>query len=570
MCIVLIGNRINNGIAVFQRFGFNQTFSNTVLIIFILCDVPFRVGCCTNQSSHAADITVCIIFMTGNRIAALVCCKINNRIKSGSRNRANIRLRKRMQTGCFFDESGSAGIIGFDGCITRFIYFRNDAVFAVVIGKRICAVCIGCLYHITIGITVILGRIPHDIHVFNHFIVLILTIRIGTVSDFVYFIGLPVSLDCVCLYSIFLIVIIRIGLDQHIIVIFLQTGLLKHFVIHINLLQTGCIGQPIHRTVVVVYDLICHFVIAVCDFAKSAVAVILIRLRTAGNTGGGNQLKIAVVRIGHSSVCRGILNAGNTRMLAVSVVGDFVSSVGRIGHNSLIVRHCRNGQLISFRIFYPIEFTVRIEMILRLSRIRNRVFITGFCHGAVSIQALKSAVAIILECGIGTIRKNYLIVTGRRFYDFGNINIKIPANTEAAFLIVHGVIGSDKIRFHARRCDTQIRKGFCIVTGSDMYAVTDFPAFAIKRVIRFVIRSPPWSEPVVFCCKFINWNDSVFIIKIKTAFCIVTAVFIIDIGFRIIPKNGLLSAGIAENDGLCAGRINRFCTGFFVDNPSGA
>ena len=100
-----------------------------------------------------------------------------------------------------------------------------------------------------------------------------------------------------------------------------------------------------------------------------------------------------------------------------------------------------------------------------------------------------------------------------------------------------------------------------------MNSVADFPALAVESVIGFVIRSPPRSEPEIFFCKFLCYKDSVLIIKIQTAVSIVAAVLVINICFRIVPENRLLSAVISKNYGLCAGGVNCFFTGMLINFP---
>ena len=138
-------------------------------------------------------------------------------------------------------------------------------------------------------------------------------------------------------------------------------------------------------------------------------------------------------------------------MLAVSVVCDFVGSAGRIRHNTLIVIHCGNCKLIAVSVLDPIKLSVCIEVILGLSRICNSIFIAGFCHCAVSVKALESAVAVILERCIGAVGEHNLIVTGGRNNDFAHIDIEVPAYTEAALFIAHGIVGSDKIGLNSGR-----------------------------------------------------------------------------------------------------------------------
>ena len=48
----------------------------------------------------------------------------------------------------------------------------------------------------------------------------------------------------------------------------------------------------------------------------------------------------------------------------------------------------------------------------------------------------KAIVFVILECGVRTVGKNYLIVAGCRDFNFAYINIEVLADTERAFLII--------------------------------------------------------------------------------------------------------------------------------------
>ena len=124
-------------------------------------------------------------------------------------------------------------------------------------------------------------------------------------------------------------------------------------------------------------------------------------------------------------------------MLTVAVVCDFIGSACRIGNNSLIVGHSGNRQSVAVCVLYPIQFAVCIEVIPGLSCVCDCVSIAGFCHCAVSVQALKSAVSIVLKRGVRAIGEYYLIVTLCRNHDFAYVNIEVPANTEAAFFITH-------------------------------------------------------------------------------------------------------------------------------------
>ena len=190
-------------------------------------------------------------------------------------------------------------------------------------------------------------------------------------------------------------------------------------------------------------------------------------------------------------------------MFTISIVGNGVSSACRISYNSLIVGHGRNCQNISFCILDPIQLTVCIKMILGLSCISNGVFLTWFRHSTVRIQALKFTVSIILKCGIGTIRKNYLIVTHCRNHNLTDINVKVPANTKWTFFIAHRIISTDKFRCHTGGYYAQIRKRFSIVTSRYAHTFTNFPTFSIQCIIWFIIFSKPRSKPIVLFCKII-------------------------------------------------------------------
>lgn len=47
-----------------------------------------------------------------------------------------------------------------------------------------------------------------------------------------------------------------------------------------------------------------------------------------------------------------------------------------------------------------------------------------------------------------------------------------------------------------------------------MYAVADFPALAVERVIGKIVWSPPRSELEIFFGKFLGYKNTVFIVKI--------------------------------------------------------
>ena len=180
-----------------------------------------------------------------------------------------------MQTGCFFQKPSSIRIICFDSCIPRFVNFCNNTVFIIVIGKCVCAICIGGLDDIAIRITVVLCRITHDVNAFRHFVILVFVIN-HVIGDFIYVVCLTISFNSICLDGIFFIIVIGVRFDQRITIIFFQSRLFLCFIIGINLFQTGCIGQPIYRAIIVIHNLVCHFIVAVCNFTKPAFSIIFI------------------------------------------------------------------------------------------------------------------------------------------------------------------------------------------------------------------------------------------------------------------------------------------------------
>ena len=118
-----------------------------------------------------------------------------------------------MQTGCFFQKPSSIRIICFDSCISRFVNFCNNTVFIIVVGKCVCAICIGGLDDIAIRITVVLCRITHDVNAFRHFVILIFAIN-HIISDFIHFIGLTIGFHSICLYCILFIIVIGECFDK--------------------------------------------------------------------------------------------------------------------------------------------------------------------------------------------------------------------------------------------------------------------------------------------------------------------------------------------------------------------
>ena len=165
-----------------------------------------------------------------------------------------------------------------------------------------------------------------------------------------------------------------------------------------------------------------------------------------------------------------------------------------------------------------------------------------------SVQALKSTFSIILKCSVRAIGQNNLIIPSSRLYNLADINIKIPTNSERAFLIAGRIVGTNKIRLHSWRFDTQIRKGFGIVTSCDMHTITHFPTFTVKGIVRFIIRSPPRTKPVIFSSKIIYEVNTA--IKIECSFCIQRTIFIIDICFAVVPKDCLLATFITKMNDL--------------------
>ena len=129
-----------------------------------------------------------------------------------------------------------------------------------------------------------------------------------------------------------------------------------------------------------------------------------------------------------------------------------------------------------------------------------------------------------------------------------DIQIKIPANTERSFFCIGRIISSDKVCIHTRRFYCQINKCFGIIASGRMHTITHFPTFTVKGIVRFIIRSPPRTEPVIFSSKIIYEVNTA--IKIECSFRIQRAIFIIDICFAVIPKNGLLAAFITKMNDL--------------------
>ena len=247
-----------------------------------------------------------------------------------------------MQTGCFLQKPSSIRIICFDSCIPRFVNFCNNTVFIVVIGKCVCTVSIYCFDNISVSITLILCCISHDINAFGHFIILIFAIN-HIISDFIHFIGLAIGFHSICLYCILFIIVIGVRFDQRITIIFFQSRLFLCFIIGINLFQTRCIGQPIYRAIIVIHDLVCHFIVAVCNFTKPAFSIIFIGFCSARYACCRYQLKISVICISNHTTCGSIFNTGNPRMFFIAIIGDCISSASGICHYTLVICHRRDG-----------------------------------------------------------------------------------------------------------------------------------------------------------------------------------------------------------------------------------
>ena len=196
-------------------------------------------------------------------------------------------------------------------------------------------------------------------------------------------------------------------------------------------------------------NLICDFIITVCDFAKFSFFIILICFCSARYACCRYQLKISVICISNHTTCGGIFNTGNPRMFFIAIIGDRISSASGICHYTLVICYRRDGQNITLCILDPIQFAICIEVILRLCCICDGVLITRFCHSAMSVQALKSTFSIILKCSVRAIGQNNLIITSSWLYNLADINIKIPTNSERALFITGRIVSADKIR-----CDT--------------------------------------------------------------------------------------------------------------------
>ena len=186
-----------------------------------------------------------------------------------------------MQACGLFQQTCAVGIISTNCSITHFIYTCDNAVFIIIICKCVCAVSICGFCYIAVCITLIFGRIAYDINAFDHLIILVFTVN-HTVGDLVNIVCLTISFNSICFNSILFIVIIGVCLYKSIAVKFLEPCLLRKFIIDILLLKTRRICQPVNRTIAVIDNLICHLVVAVGDFTKSTVAIILIFLNTTG------------------------------------------------------------------------------------------------------------------------------------------------------------------------------------------------------------------------------------------------------------------------------------------------
>ena len=235
-----------------------------------------------------------------------------------------------MQTGCFFQKPSSIRIICFDSCIPRFVNFCNNTVFIIVIGKCVCTVSIYCFDNISVSITLILCCISHDINAFGHFIILILAIN-HIISDLIYFIGLAIGFHSICLYCILFIIVIGECFDK------------SFFVICVDLLQSRCICKTVYLPMFQIRNLICDFIITVCDFAKFSFFIILICFCSARYACCRYQLKISVICISNHTICGSIFNTGNPRMFFIAIIGDCISSASRICHYTLVICHRRDG-----------------------------------------------------------------------------------------------------------------------------------------------------------------------------------------------------------------------------------
>ncbi|SCJ26949.1 Uncharacterised protein [uncultured Ruminococcus sp.] len=194
------------------------------------------------------------------------------------------------------------------------------------------------LDNIAVVVTVILGGIAHDIDVFGHLVILVFIVN-HVVGDFIDLICLTVGFYSICLDCILFIIIVSESFYEFIAVKFLETCLFERLVIGIFLLESCGIYEIIYRSVVIVNDRICNLVIAVCDFAKSAVSVVFVGFSSAGYACCRNQLSIIVVIISYNSVAFGIIirNAFNTIMSINILVLNCVSSACGISYNSLII-----------------------------------------------------------------------------------------------------------------------------------------------------------------------------------------------------------------------------------------
>ena len=106
-----------------------------------------------------------------------------------------------------------------------------------------------------------------------------------------------------------------------------------------------------------------------------------------------------------------------------------------------------------------------------------------------------------------------------------------------------------------------------------MDTIANLPALTVEGVIRNIIRAEPWSEPVVFFCEIIQEINTlaitffIHIAKIKRSLCIQRTIFIVNVGFTVVPKNSLFAACITKINCLCTRRIDRLIAGSFVYFP---
>ena len=98
-----------------------------------------------------------------------------------------------------------------------------------------------------------------------------------------------------------------------------------------------------------------------------------------------------------------------------------------------------------------------------------------------------------------------------------------------------------------------------------MDTIANLPSFTVKRIVRNIVGSPPRAEPVIFCSKIIYKINTA--IEIKRSFCVQRTIFIVNVGFTVVPKNSLFAACITKINCLCTRRIDRLIAGSFVYFP---